>query len=342
MLLEPSHHRVFRVRFLFIPVLCWLSVVVRAQDSTQPSPANIKANVPLVLIPVTVTDKKGKFIDGLSADDFVVADEGVRQKIRMDTSDTVVAPVSLVVAIQCSGISAAVLAKIEKVGAMIQPLMAGDRGKTAVIAFDDEVRMFQDFTSDGSKIRIAFERIHGRVIKAGRMLDAASAGIKMLETRPESSRRILLILSESRDRGSHLKLPAVIEEAQRAGVLIYPATYSAHLTPWTARSEDNPNMPGGDAHSIDFITSGIELARLGKANAADAFALATGGRHLSFLTVQGLEEAIARAGEDIHSQYLLSFAPNASNNGGFHKLVVAVPSHGDAIVRARPGYWAQQ
>jgi VWFA-related protein len=248
----------------------------------------------------------------------------------------VVAPVSLIVAVQCSGISAAVLAKINKVGAMIQPLVIGERGQAAVIAFDDEVRLFQDFTSDGTKIRIAFERIEGRVIRKGHMIDAAAEGIKMLETRPENSRRIMLILSESRDRGSKTKLPAVIEQAQRAGVLIYPMTYSTQATPWTARPEDNPNMPGGP----DYLGALRELMRKGKINDADAFAHATGGRHLSFETLNGLEEAIAHAGEDIHSQYLISFVPPASSPG-FHQLIVTVPSRTDAATRSRPGYWSQ-
>jgi VWFA-related protein len=340
---------VFRFLLTLVAVLCALSVVVGtqraiAQDPAIPTAASnptIRTNVQVVLVPVTVTDRKGKFIDGLTTEDFVVSDEGVRQKIHMDTSDTVVAPVSLVVAIQCSGISAAVLAKIEKVGAMIQPLVIGERGKAAVVAFDDEVRVFQDFTSDGTKIRVAFEKVQGRVIMAGRMIDAAAASVKMLETRPESSRRVLLILSESRDRGSKAKLPQVIEQAQRAGVMIYPATYSVHATPWTARPEDNPTMPGGPGPILGTI---IELARMGKINDADAFAQATGGRHLSFETLKGLEETIARAGEDIHSQYLLSFVPQSStgpSSGGFHRVAVEVPSHPDAVVRARPGYWGQ-
>jgi VWFA-related protein len=319
-------------------VLCALSVAAIAQEpqeATLPNPT-IRANVPLVLVPVTVTDRKGKFVNGLSVDDFIVGDNGTRQKIRLDTSDTVVAPVSLVVAVQCSGISAAVLAKINKVGAMIQPLVIGDRGRAAVVAFDDEVRVFQDFTSDGTKIRIAFEKIEGRVIKAGRMIDATAESVKMLETRPESSRRILLILSESRDRGSKAKLPQVIEQAQRASVMIYPATYSAHATPWTARPEDNPNMPGGP----DYMGGLIELMRMSKVNDAAVFARATGGRHLSFETLKGLEEIITRAGEDIHSQYLLSFVPSSSE-AGYHGLTVAVPSHPELLIRARPGYWTQ-
>jgi VWFA-related protein len=132
-----------------------------------------------------------------------------------------------------------------------------------------------------------------------------------------------------------MKLPQAVELAQRAGVTVYPATYSAYATPWTAKPEDNPPMPGG----ADYIGGLIDLFRLGKINTADVFAQSTGGRHLSFETLLGLENAITRAGEEIHSQYLLSFVPGDSKNEGFHHIAVAITSHPDAVVRARPGYW---
>jgi len=311
-----------------------LGWAARAQDGAAENPPTLHAGAKLVLVPVTVRDKKGNLIDGLTEEDFAVADQGVRQKIHLDTSDTVVAPVSLVVAVQASGISAAALGKINKVGAMIQPLVIGDRGKAAVIAYDDEIRVVQDFTGDGTKLRIALEGIHGRNLFKGRMIDAAEKAIEMLAARPESSRRILVMLSESRDRGSQAKLTEAIEQAQRAGVMIYPATYSAHAIAWTARPEDDPVLPGGP----DYIRALGELFRKGKINDADAFARATGGRHLSFATLNGLEEAIGRAGEEIHSQYLLSFVP--ASTPGFHALTVAVTNRPDAVVRARPGYWA--
>jgi VWFA-related protein len=320
--------------FEIASVIVALSVASGAQQ--QPPP--LQANAPLVLVAATVTDKKGNLIDGLTADDFIVADDGVRQDIRLDTSDTVLAPVSLVVAVQCSGISAAVLAKINRVGGMIQPLVAGDRGRAAVIAFDDEVRVLQDFTGDATKIRVAFEHIEPRVIRAGKMIEAVAQSVQMLDQRPLNSRRILLVLSESRDRRSKMKLADVIVMAQRAGVLIYPATYSAYATPWTARSEDNPSMPGGP----DYMGGMIDLVRLGTTNTAEAFARATGGHHLSFETLSGLENAITRAGEEIHGQYLLSFVPRESSNKGYHHIEVAVPSKSDAIIRTRPGYWPRQ
>ena len=312
-------------------MLCALTVVLAAQQ-----PPVIRTNVPLVLVPAAVADRKGQPIDGLDVNDFVVTDDGVRQRIQMDASDAVLAPVSLVVAVQSSGISAAALAKIRRVGGMIQPLIAGERGRAAVITFDDEVRTIQEFTSDSAKISAAFKGIQMQTFATGKMIDALAEGVRMLSTRPQNSRRVLITISESRDRGSRSKLPQAVELAQRAGVIVYPLTYSVHATPWTAKPEDTPPLAGGDGPILGTIE---ELIRLGKTNDAEVLAHETGGRHFSFLTLKSLEETITQAGVEIHSQYLLSFAPAESGNAGFHRLEVAVPSKPDVVVRARPGYW---
>jgi len=301
----------------------------------------IRANVPLVLAPVTVADQKGTFIDGLKAEDFRLTDEGALQQIRMDTSDTVLAPVSLMVLIQASGISAPALARTEQVGGMIKPLVIGERGQAAVIEFDSEIRVRTDFTADSSVIRTAFEGTRSRSIRTARLIDAVAEGVRMLDTRPPNNRRVMLILSESRDRGSKTKLSEAIELAQRAGVVVYPATYSVQGSSFVSKSADSPPMPGGD-NNVDLLEGAIELGRIGKANVASALARSTGGHHLAFLTLASLEKAISRAGEEIHSQYLLSFTPTPSTKGGFHRLQVAIPSRPDAVIRVRPGYWQEK
>jgi len=328
------------LRFLLVLAVLPLRAQQGAENPPIQAPlqAPIQANVPLVLAPVTVTDRKGNLIDGLTVKDFTLTDEGVSQKLRLDTSDTVLAPVSLVVLVQSSGISTPELFRIQRVGSMIKPLVIGDRGQAAVIAFDEETRVFEDFTSDSSKISSAFERINPRTVRSARLIDSVAEGVRMLATRPANNRRIMLLLSESRDRGSRLKLTEAIEQAQRAGVVIYAGTYSAQGAAWTSRPENAPPMPGGP----DYLGGIGELVRLGKANAADEFARATGGRHLSFLTLNSLENTISRTGEEIHSQYLLSFVPAHSKKSGFHRIQVAVPSMPDAVIRVRAGYWAEQ
>lgn len=330
--------RLLAVALALIGLIC---AALLAQDSgsganSKNQNPTIRTSVHLVLVPVTVTDAKGKFIDGLNPENFVLYDDGVPQRqFQVDSSDTVLAPVAMVVAIQSSGISQAALDKIHKVGGMFQPLLSGEKGEVAVLEYDREINVVQEFTRDSSKISGAFESINGRVIKVGRMLDAVVEGVKLLEKTPESYRRMMLILGESRDRGSRTKLAQAIEFAQRANVTMYPMTYSAQATGWTTKPEDTTTLPTDP----DYAGGIVELMRMTTANAAEEFAKWTGGRHLSFGRLEGLEDAISRLSGEIHSQYLLSFVPAESSNKGLHRILVQVRSPKGAVVRARPAYW---
>src|SRR5579884_4353833 len=91
--------------------LAALLSTVAAQDNTY------RAQSRVVLTPVTVTDKKGAPVDGLSLSDFELLDNGVPQRITtMDTFGTGVAPLSLTIAVQTAGISAPALLKIRRIG----------------------------------------------------------------------------------------------------------------------------------------------------------------------------------------------------------------------------------
>ncbi len=320
------------LRFILVCATC---LPLLAQES--PESPTIRTNVPLVLAPATVTDAKGNLIDGLKVDDFVLTDNGKPQKIRMDTSDMVLAPISIVIMIQSSGISIPELGRIRNIGAMIKPIVIGDRGQAAVLSYDNEVRVLQPFTSDSTKIQVAIEQVNPYTAKSARLTDAVIEGVDMLATRPENYRRVMLILGESRDRSSKAQLADAIEKIQRAGVTVYFCTYSAQASAWTVKPENDPSMP----YDGNFIGGIVELARLGKTNAADAFARASGGRHLAFTLNSTLENAISRTGEELHSQYLLSFVPETGGDA-FRKIEVKIPSRPDAVIRVRPGYWPQK
>ncbi len=64
----------------------------------------------------------------------------------------------------------------------------------------------------------------------------------------------------------------------------------------------------------------------------------TGGKEYSFLSQKSLERAVTAVGEEIHSQYLLSYNPNNLQEGGFHEIRVEV-NRPRLEVRTRPGYW---
>jgi VWFA-related protein len=325
----------------------------------------------LVLVPVTVTDAKGRAVDGLTAVDFEVLDNGRPQRVIVDTIATGVAPIALMVAIQASEISKPVLEKVRKIGAMIRPLAAGERGCAGVMTFSDRLVWVQECTNDEDAVTRAFEQIRPGAGKEARMLDAVAACVGRLR-RHANSRRVLLLISESRDRGSETGLDETIVATQAVGVTVYAATYSAFRTAFTNRSSatSEPRLPkrpdrpseesgtatGGPAHCtpagcpapplpaptqrVDILGGIGELARLGKSNTTQALTTGTGGTAFPFTRLRGLEEAIQKLGDELHSQYLLSYTPEDST-AGYHRLEVRVNGR-NVRVRARPGYWSAQ
>ncbi len=220
----------------------------------------IRSESRLVIVPVTVMSGKHGYVTGLGEGDFELLDDGIPRPIRVDVAGTAVAPISLVIALQTCGISAAALAKVRKVGAMIQPLITGDGGEAALIGFDDDVHLIQDFTSDAGVLVDAFDSLKGRSSGSrARMLDAVELAARMLAARRPDGRRVLLLISESRDRGSRTKLDVAVNTVQQEGITVYAATYSAYLTPFTAKPSDLP-PPDQQSNDIDFGSIFSELA----------------------------------------------------------------------------------
>jgi len=83
----------------------------------------------------------------------------------------------------------------------------------------------QDFTNNGDALTNAMHRLQPLTRpgedKEARMHDAVNAAIERLRGRP-NSRRVLLLISETRDRGSETALDAVTVAAQTAGVQFTP------------------------------------------------------------------------------------------------------------------------
>jgi hypothetical protein len=73
-------------------------------------------------------------------------------------------------------------------------------------------------------------------------------------------------------------------------------------------------------------------------NPTEVFAKGTGGQEFSFLKEKGMEDAIQRISQEIHSQYLISYHPNDSDEGGFHEIAVRAECSG-CIATTRPGYY---
>jgi VWFA-related protein len=272
-------------------------------------------------------------------------------------------PIDLVVAVQTSSNSGAVIDKLGGSGILFTQLLAADAGETAVISFADEVKVHQDFTGNPDSVIHALRMLRKEGDSA-HMLDALRQALLILERRPAGRRRIILMIAEKRDRSSEASLTEVMDRVQRLNAAVYWLTYSPFLQPYTVRPktaedlkpeaerikvqkcalcprpDDTPVPP--DLGPGGYIYAIRELVRLRRPDLSSLFAKTTGGRTLSFLKKNALEKAIQLVGEEVHRQYILTFEPKGGEPGEFHALRAAVRNRPDLQVKTREGYWAVQ
>lgn len=322
--------------------------------------AQFKSTVPLVVAPTTVTDSKGRYIDGLTSANLILYDNNVAQAIQMDWMTF---PIDLVVVVQTSSNSGAVIDKLGGSGILFAQLLAADAGETAVISFSDEVKVHQDFTGNADSVIHALRMLRKEGDKA-HVLDALRQALLMLERRPPKRRRIILMIAEKRDRSSQAKLADVMERVERLNAAVYWLTYSPLLQPFTVKPktaedlkpeaerskrqecalcpppDDTPVPP--DLGPGGYIYAIQELFRLRQPDLSSLFTKTTGGRALNFLKKNALEQAIQLVSEEVHRQYILSFEPKGGEPGAFHTIRAAVKNRPELQARTREGYWALQ
>jgi len=325
----------------------------------------IRVEVQHVLAPVLVYDRDGNFVNGLQPDQFHLMDNDKEQNIHVDVAFQ---PISMVILVQANSAVEKMLPTINKIGNMIQPLILGDQGEAAVIAFDHRIRTLQDFTSDADKITVAVRKITPGS-DANHMIDATEQAAWMLQHRSKNRRRIILMIGETRDIGSEARGRETLTNLTLHNIVFYavdmsriiekltapppvptpdplpPAMYNVGsnepATPNTVRQTSAGAEASGNA--AEFMPLLIEIYRDAKAifkrNPVEIFTGGTGGSQFSYYRRGGLEEAIQRIGEQLHSEYLLSYSPNNKMEAGFHEIKVWVNSPVARRIQVRPGYW---
>jgi hypothetical protein len=73
-------------------------------------------------------------------------------------------------------------------------------------------------------------------------------------------------------------------------------------------------------------------------NPTELYTKYTGGKEYTFMNQRSLDQAVTDIGEEIHSQYLLSYVPSI-RDGGYHTIRVDVLGRPNLKIRTRPGYW---
>jgi VWFA-related protein len=339
------------------------AVAVGAQQGAQePTEPSFRYQVNIVMAPTTVLDKDGNYVLGIKPHEFRLYDNRKLQEIKVDET---VAPISLVVALQANHKVEAVLPRVQKIGVLLQNLVAGESGEVAVLAFDHRIRnMTEGFTNDVDRINAALMKIRPGSMQSA-LTDAVMESGRLLRNRPKDNRRVLLLITESLDQGSENRVREALVNLEQSNVMVYALNISRLYTSLTAkptypRPDSIPptarhvpagglNTPteverlyGHGGYTANFAPLIQEIFRATKAifvpNPVEVYTKYTGGKEFPFVSQEDLERSVQAVASEVHNQYLITYNPNNKEEGGYHELKVEVTRPG-LEVRTRPGYW---
>jgi len=291
----------------------------------------------VVLIPALVKDSQGAIVYGLEAKNFVVEDNGVEQAVRLDEAPEG-QPISLVVAIQKGRRAAYEFPRMQGLKTMLYPLFAAGSARVAVVEFDSRVELTRNFSGDEALIDADLTSLQpgdgGATI-----LDAIQYSVGLLDKEPRERLRVLLLISETRDHGSRVKIPDAVAAIGRCNAVMYALAFSPGLSNIldTARGTNQNEMHGG----VDFLDLAYRTAQAMRKNVPSTIAAMTGGEYELFTTRKKFEVRMNDFTNHLHSRYLLSFAPK-NPRPGLHQITVRLKDAGDATVLARTSYWAEE
>ncbi len=345
-----------------------------AQNPPQTEPADQSQQAPLyklgptvvtnVTTPVTVFDSSGQLVYDLEKDEFEIFDSGQQQNIV--GFDTEIDHLSLVIVVETNDTTDPFLDSLRPLGSLFSSLVMGPQGEVALLTYSDRVNRVLDFTSDGDKLDTALRGLHGR---GGGMHgdDAIIYGLNMLNDKPKSDRKVMIIFSDGISLGSKMNRSEIVKGAMNSNITIYSMEFSPEKGLWkrepkdpspdlvnesvarsmppnsapTPTNEDNTwDTAGADGINIMSILLGIgEAAK--KPIFKDSmtyFARYSGGQSYTKWGKDTVQRTLTTIATEIHSQYEISYSPTKPIALGFHPIKVEVRRPG-AKVRARAGWF---
>ena len=313
--------------FLFLALLGGIAL---PQETTLRSQSNI------VLIPALVKDQQNGIVYGLQAKDFIVEDDGVEQPVRLDEAPEG-QPISLVVAIQRGRRAYAEFPRMQGLKSMLDPLFTLGATRAAVVEFDSQVDLTRTFTRDATLVEDDLKNLQPGDGGAA-ILDAVNYSVNLLKKEPEERLRILLLISETRDHGSKVKIDDTVAAIGQSNAVMYALAFSPALS--NILDTGRGTNKNEEHEGINFLDLGYRLAQAMRKNVPSTIASMTGGEYELFATRKKFEVRMNDFTNHVHNRYLLSFAPK-SPHPGLHQIRVRLKDAGNGTVLARSSYWAE-
>lgn len=312
-------------------------------SSQVPEPTTtIQSTARLVLVPALIQSATKETVYTLHADDFLLTDKGVPQKLTLDEETQ--QPLSLVVLMQTGGASVREFDKYRGLETILAAMLGGAPNQVSIVNFDSRPEAASPFTSDIAQWTDAINHPDPGDSGAA-IMDSLKFALNLLAQQPANHRRIILLLSQPQDSGSKTTAKEITRITGQTNTTIYSLVFSPQLT----RLKDAWKEPGGDTKPIT-LPNGTYSAYFHlseplhmvidamKKDIATEVATLSGGEIAKFENQGQLENQLMTIDNHIRNRYILSFTPTSSE-AGFHPIQVRVPRYPSLSVSARTGYW---
>jgi VWFA-related protein len=297
----------------------------------------------LVVVPALVQTTSKELVFSLAADDFTLTDNGVPQKVRLESETA--RPLSFVVLMQTGGAARSQFKNYDNLEIMLAAVLGGTPNQVSIVSFDSRIEGVSPFTTDISQWRDAIN--HPEPGNSGAAIyDGLDYALDLLKQQPANTRRAILLISQTHDDGSKTQLKDVIRTVGETDIAVYSLTFSAEkiAVKQAFTGPEHPNKPltVGNQDYVAYFNLGaplgLAISALSKNLSAEVANL-SGGEASRFDNKSELDEALGQLTNHLRNSYILSFSPS-SREPGLHTIQLRLPHHPDLLVTARTNYWS--
>ena len=308
----------------------------------------IRVETTLITIPVSVMDRDGRYIPNLQKEDFRIWEDNVEQDVAFFAS--VDKPFSVVLMLDVSPSTQFRLDEIQNAAiSFINQLRVDD--KVMVVAFNEDVKLLSEFTTDRSKLERAIYR--ARTDSGTSLYDAVDVVINKHLSRTSGRKAIVLFTDGVDTTSRRASYDSTVMDAQEIDALIYPVQYN------TARDMGGGHVqiPTAPIDVLGQIIGGIfggKKSGGGNGNGQpsgtnrgdyevgrrylEQLAISTGGREYRADTLQNMAYAFANVAEELRRQYSIGYYPKRVPQEGQRRSIKVRAKQPNLAVRSRDSY----